>query len=161
MLIFESTKTNTPIPQQDLAPILTSPPHAYVDNPGITTITETSEDVWNEAKSTLLTYQERNNATSTSNSRHSRSLSFSPLLESCSDIYTGLTSCLIVTLLFNVLFLWYFPFVICHLSLSIVDLLISVLCTQIERSRVQDTPPYCWLDISGFWDWSKAFFKIA
>ncbi len=44
MLIFESTKTNTPIPQQDLAPILISPPHTYVHNPGITTIAETSED---------------------------------------------------------------------------------------------------------------------
>ncbi len=54
---------------------------------------------------------------------------------SCSDIYRGPTSCLIVTLLFNVLFLWYFPlFFICNLSLFIVDLLISVLCTQIERS---------------------------
>ncbi len=36
-------------------------------------------------------------------------LEFSPPLESCSDIYAGPTSCLVVTLLFNVLFLWYFP----------------------------------------------------
>ncbi len=36
-------------------------------------------------------------------------LEFSPPLESCSDIYAGPTSCLIETLLFNVLFLWYFP----------------------------------------------------
>ncbi len=34
-------------------------------------------------------------------------LEFSPLLESCSEIYAGPTSCLIVTLLLNVLFLWY------------------------------------------------------
>ncbi len=62
-------------------------------------------------------------------------LEFSPPLESCSDIYVGPTSCLIVTLLFNVLFLWYFPlFLIFPCSLSIVDLLISVLYTQIERS---------------------------
>ncbi len=33
MLIFESTKTNTPI-QQDLAPILIPPPHMYVHNHG-------------------------------------------------------------------------------------------------------------------------------
>ncbi len=33
-----------PIHQQDLAPILISPPHTYVHNPGITTIAETSED---------------------------------------------------------------------------------------------------------------------
>ncbi len=36
-------------------------------------------------------------------------LEFSSPLERCSDIYAGPTSCLIVTLLFNVLFLWYFP----------------------------------------------------
>ncbi len=30
MLIFESTKSNTSIAQQDLAPILKSPPHTYV-----------------------------------------------------------------------------------------------------------------------------------
>ncbi len=36
-------------------------------------------------------------------------LEFSPALESCSGIYAGATSCLIVSLLFNVLFLWYFP----------------------------------------------------
>ncbi len=34
MLIFESTKTNTPIAQQDLAPILISPPHTYVHKHG-------------------------------------------------------------------------------------------------------------------------------
>ncbi len=61
-------------------------------------------------------------------------LEFSPPLENCSDIYAGPTSCLIVTLLVNALFLWYFPFFIYHLSLSIVDLLISVKCTQLERS---------------------------
>ncbi len=44
MLIFESTKTNTPIPQQDLATILTSPTHTYVHNPVIMTIMKTSED---------------------------------------------------------------------------------------------------------------------
>ncbi len=36
-------------------------------------------------------------------------LEFSPPLESCSDIYGGPTSCLILTLLFNILFLRYFP----------------------------------------------------
>ncbi len=30
MLIFEITKTNTPLPQQGLAPILIDPPHIYV-----------------------------------------------------------------------------------------------------------------------------------
>ncbi len=59
-------------------------------------------------------------------------LEFSPLLESCSNIYTGPTSYLIVSLLFNVLFLWYFPIFYVPV-LSIVDLLISVLYTRIER----------------------------
>ncbi len=72
MLIFESTKTNTPIPRQYLASVLKSLLRTYVHNPGITTITETSKDdtqaysnksqhryvVWNNAKSPLLTYQE-------------------------------------------------------------------------------------------------------
>ncbi len=30
MLIFEITKTNTPLPQKGLAPILIDPPHTYV-----------------------------------------------------------------------------------------------------------------------------------
>ncbi len=34
MLIFQITKTNTPLPQKGLAPILIAPPHTYVRNPG-------------------------------------------------------------------------------------------------------------------------------
>ncbi len=34
MLIFEITKTNTPLPQKGLVPILISPPYTYVRNPG-------------------------------------------------------------------------------------------------------------------------------
>ncbi len=30
MLIFEITKTNTPLPQKDLAPVLIDPPHIYI-----------------------------------------------------------------------------------------------------------------------------------
>ncbi len=50
-------------------------------------------------------------------------------------------------------------------SLSIVDLLISVLCTLFLLS-LQDTPPYCWLAASVFWDMvrhcgQKCFSKIA
>ncbi len=44
---------------------------------------------------------------------------FSPPLESCSNIYAGPTSCLIITLIFNVLFLWYFPIFFYLSSLSI------------------------------------------
>ncbi len=46
----------------------------------------------------------------------------------------GSYPCLILNFLFNVLFLWYFPLLLSAISLSIDDLLISVLCTRIERS---------------------------
>ncbi len=38
MLIFEITKTNTPLPQKGLAPILIDPPHIYVAYATQTTI---------------------------------------------------------------------------------------------------------------------------
>ncbi len=58
-----------------------------------------------QSKINVTHLSKRNNTTSASESSPSRSLSFSPPLESCSDIYTGPISCLIITLLFNVLFL--------------------------------------------------------
>ncbi len=98
--------------------------------------------MWNNAKSTLLAYQEE-----TKQPRRLfepfQFLEFSPPLESCSDIDAGPTSCLIETLLFNVLSLQYFPLFYLPV-LSIVDLLIFVLCTLFSLS-FQDTPPYCWL----------------
>ncbi len=81
-------------------------------------------------------------------------LEISPPLES-PRYFCGPTSCLIITLLFNVLFLLFFHFFICHLSLSIVDLLISVLSTQIECSLlsiITRHAPYCRLATSGLWD---------
>ncbi len=122
-----------------------------------------------QSKINVTHLSRRNNTTSASDSSPSRSLSFSPPLESCSDIYAGPTSCLIVTLLFNVLFIWYFPFYffICHFSLSVVDLLISVLYTQIERSLLSISTRHaplllvgckCGLGL-GQALWSKAFFK--
>ncbi len=112
-----------------------------------TTIAETIEDTSifkqkptriscvKQSKINITHLSKRNNTTSASDSSPSLSLSFSPPLESCTDIYTGPISCLIITLLFNVLFLLIFSsFFICHFSLSVVDLLISVLYTQIERS---------------------------
>ncbi len=57
--------------------------------------------------------------------------------------YTGPTSCLIETLIFNVLFLWCFPpflwfcFIWHHSIYS--DQVISVLCTQIELSLLAIT----------------------
>ncbi len=97
MLIFERTKTNTPIAQQDLAPILISPPQTYVHNPGITTIMETSEDdthIQTKPNTEKLCETKRNqyyspfkkkHVTSASTSRPSRSLSS---LHLCSDIST-------------------------------------------------------------------------
>ncbi len=91
-------------------------------------------------------------------------LEFYPSLESCSDIYAGPTSCLIITLLFNVLFLRYFPFRYFQFSLSLIDLLISVLYTQIELCIITKHAPDCWLAASVFLGHgptlrSKAFFK--
>ncbi len=84
------------------------------------TIAETSEDdtqaystksqhwyvVWNEAKSMLLTNQE----ITTQPQRPARSLPTPWVLslESFSNIYAGPSSCLNVSLLFNILFLQYF-----------------------------------------------------
>ncbi len=122
MLIFESTKTNTPIPQQDLAPVLISPPHMYVHNPGITMIAETSEDdtqAYSNKSNTDKLCETMQNQHYSPIKKKQRNLGiwfelfalleFSPPLEICSDIYVGPTSCLIVILLFNVLFLRYFP----------------------------------------------------
>ncbi len=113
MLIFESTKTNThttgPRPYFDTS----APTCTYTTM--ATTIAETSEEdtsifkqkptrisCVNKSKINVTHLSKRNNTTSASDSR---SLSFSPPLESCSDIYAGPTSCLTITLLFNVLFL--------------------------------------------------------
>ncbi len=49
MLTFEITKTNTPLPQKGLAPILIAPPHTYVRQWFV---------LWNKAKPMLLTYRE-------------------------------------------------------------------------------------------------------
>ncbi len=149
--------------EKDLAPILIPPPHMYVHNHG----NDDHGNKWRRQKhiqakankdklcetkqNQRYSPVKRNNTTSASDSR---SLSVSPPLECCSDIYTVPTSCLIITLLFNVLFLCYFPlFSICHFSLSVVDLLISVLYTQIERSFLSISTrhaPYCWLAASVF-----------
>ncbi len=76
----------------------------------------------------LLTYQE---ATSASDSRPSSFLSSRHRWKAAS-IFTQVP-CLIITLLFNPLFLRYYPspFFICHLSLSIVNLLISYSVTNV------------------------------
>ncbi len=130
----------------------------YVHNPGITTIAEASEDntqaYSNKSQQISCVKQCKINVTPLSRKKQRNLglrfqafplLEFSPALESCSDVYSVPTSCLIVTLLFNLLFLRYFPLFIFQFSLSIVDLIVSVLYTQIERSLL----PYCWLAASG------------
>uniref|UniRef100_A0A672RAQ2 Adhesion G protein-coupled receptor L2 n=1 Tax=Sinocyclocheilus grahami TaxID=75366 RepID=A0A672RAQ2_SINGR len=44
MLTFEISKTNTPLPQKGLAPILIAPPHTYVRNPGNDSFCETKQN---------------------------------------------------------------------------------------------------------------------
>ncbi len=119
----------------------------YVHNPDITTIAEASEDntqaYSNKSQQISCVKQCKINVTPLSRKKQRNLglrfqafplLEFSPALESCSDVYSVPTSCLIVTLLFNLLFLRYFPLFIFQFSLSIVDLIVSVLYTQIERS---------------------------
>ncbi len=93
-------------------------------------------------------------------------LEFSPLLESCSDIYAGPTSCLIVTLLmfcFSDIFLYFFYLP----SLSIYSRSANILCSQIERSLPSIITRHAPLLLIGYkcvlglspMLWSKAFFK--
>ncbi len=49
MLTFKITKTNTPLPQKGLTPILIAPPHTYVQQRLV---------LWNKTKPMLLTYRE-------------------------------------------------------------------------------------------------------
>ncbi len=65
MLIFEITKTNTPLPQKGLVPILISPPYTY-------TYTQPRQRL---CKSNVTHLSRRNNATSASDRRPSRSFS--------------------------------------------------------------------------------------
>ncbi len=85
------------------------------------------------------------------------------------DYTTGPTSCLIVTLLFMFCSSDIFLFFIFHLSLSIIDLLISIMCTQIEcflLSIITRNAPLLLIGYKsvlglGLTLWSKAFFKYS
>ncbi len=68
MLIFEITKTNTPLPQKGIAPILIAPPHTYVRKPG-------NDSSVKQSKTNVTHRSRRNKATSASNRTPSRSLS--------------------------------------------------------------------------------------
>ncbi len=121
MLIFESTKTNTPIPQGP-RPILKWQRRSL--------LCETKQTQRYSPRNNNLNKKQRNLGV---RFNPFLLLEFSPPLERCSDIYAGLTSCLIVTLLLMFCSSDIFLFLIFHFSLSIIDLQ-SVLCTQIECS---------------------------
>ncbi len=74
MLTFEITKTNTPLPQKGLAPILIAPPHTSVQQRLV---------LWNKAKPVLLTYREEQSNLGV-RSQTFPLLEFSPALESWS-----------------------------------------------------------------------------
>ncbi len=149
MLTFESTKTNTPIPQQDLAPILISPPHTYVHNPGIMTIAGRNKRRWHTSifkqKPTQISCVKQCKINVTHLSKETtqplcliRALPAPRVLSTAGKLLWYLRGSYLLpdrNLLFNVcssdIFLF---FLIFPCSLSIVDLLISVLYTQIERS---------------------------
>ncbi len=164
MLIFERTKTNTPIAQQD-PPLFSylSPTRTYTTL-GITTITETSEDTSifklkptqisfvKQCKLNITHLSWRNRTTSVSDSRPSRSLSSLQCWKTA-RIFTQVLP-LVWSYLFFLMFCSsdVFLFLIFHFSLSIVNLLISVLCTKIECCIITRHAPYCWLAACEFWD---------
>ncbi len=67
MLISEITKTNTPLPQKGLTPILIAPPHTYTTQATISSV--------KQSKTHVTHLSRRNKATSASYHRPSRSLS--------------------------------------------------------------------------------------
>ncbi len=69
MLIFQITKTNTPLPQKGLAPILIAPPNTYVY------ATQAAISSVKQSKTNVTHLSRRNKATSVSDRRPSRSLS--------------------------------------------------------------------------------------
>ncbi len=116
-----------------------------------------------QCKINVTHLSKRNNATLASDSSPSRSLSS---LHRCSDIYAGLTSCLIVTLLCNVLFLRYFSlFYLPVLSIYSRSANIRPVHSNWALYHTNHAP-YCWLATSVFWDMvrhcgQKRFSKIA
>ncbi len=89
-------------------------------------------------------------------------LQFSPVLESWSDIYSGPTSCLIVSVL---LFVCLFCFLSAIIYISVFAQLMVVLCTEHSLLPIMSRhASYCWLVTSLFWysaqtQFSKAFLK--
>ncbi len=157
MLTFEITKTNTPLLQKGLAPILIAPPHTYVRQRLV---------LWSKAKPMLLTYREE-----TKQPRHPITGLPAPwVLSSAGKL---------IWYLHGSYFLPYrkpsfvpqtfSSFVFYPVSLSFCRRsaqLMSVMCTD-ERSLLcimSRHAPYCWLATSLFWysaptQFSKAFLK--
>ncbi len=168
MLIFEITKTNTPLPQKGLAPILIAPPHTYCTYANQAMISSVKQSKIN------VTHLEKKQSKLGVRSQTFPLLEFSPALESWSNIYMGPTSCLIVTPCLHrtramqhdncrvqckhgvshILSLGRFPllFIICHLYLSVVAWLMSVMCTEHSLLCIMSRhAPYCWSATSLFW----------
>ncbi len=162
MLIFEITKTNTPLPQKGLAPILIAPPHTYIayatqamissdksptENCCPRSIYDVLTQISNDFQRSLYRVQCRQ-ATSGVDTvlltyreepkQPQRPiaglplLEFSPALEIWSDIYTSPTSCLIVPQTFSS-----FVF-IRHLYLSVARLGCSL--NALSSTSWVDTP---------------------
>ncbi len=88
MLIFEITKTNTPLTlPQKVSPYLIAPPHTYIRQRLVLS---------NKTKPKLLTYREETKQPLRPIAGLPL-LQFSPALESWSHIYTSPTSCFIIT----------------------------------------------------------------
>ncbi len=149
MLIFESTKTNTPIPQQDPAPIFISPPHTqpwHNDDRGNKRRWHTS--IFKQKPTQISCVKQcKINATSASDSSPSRSLI---------SLHRWKAAPIFMRVFLIFCFSDFFP-AICSRSANIR------LCSQIEHSLlsiITRHAPYCWLATNVFWDsFRKAFFK--
>ncbi len=161
MLIFEITKTNTPLPQKRLTPILIAPPHTYAHFQRLLyrvqckkTLAFAACRVRCNLDTVLLLTIKKNQSNLSVRSQAFHSLRFSPALESWSDIYMGLA----------LSFRRRFPllFFICLLYLSVTRL---GMCTERSLLHIMSRhAPYCWLAKSLFWysaptQFSKGFLK--
>ncbi len=120
MLIFEITKTNTPLPQKGLTPILIAPPHTYAHFQRLLYRVQSKKTLAVAAcrvrcrHGVVTNYQEEPKQPQRPIAGLPL-LEFSPALESWSDIYTGLA--LSFRRRFPLLF-----FFICLLYLSVTRL---------------------------------------
>ncbi len=165
MLIFESTKSNTSTPQ-------TGPrPYFEISTPHVRTVrNHGNDDHRNKRRWHTSIFKQQPTQISCETKRNQRYspikkkphnlellVELFPLLEFCPPLWYLHGSCLIVTLLFNVLFLRYFPLFFNLPSLSIYSRSANISALALFSLSVQDTPLYCWLAASG----QKPFSKIT